>query len=76
MLVSLSMDSPNANILWSSKIGIASTNGAIYKDKHTQVYLAVKHLLNEHEYKFIIVQVELQNGQMKNYFYSFLDDQK
>ena len=51
-------------------------NKAIYSDRPTQIYLATKPLTNKEGSKFIIVQIELKNLQMKNYFYSFLDDKK
>lgn len=73
VVVGLTGGSQNLQMLWGdSKYRATIANGAIYPT--TQIYLATKPILSQSESKFIIMQMELENGQMKNYFYSFLND--
>jgi hypothetical protein len=39
-----------------------------------QIYFAIKPIFKKQESLFMIIQIELQNGHMKNYFYSFIDE--
>jgi len=49
-------------------------NQAIYEKVPASIYLVTKPLMRKEGSKFIVLQIELQNSQMKNYFYSFIDD--
>ena len=77
MIVSLSAGNPHINVLWSKKIdNTFRANLGADNEKNILIYLAIKPLINKGGSKFIVVQVELKGDQMKNYFYTFRDDEK
>ncbi len=72
-LVGLSDRSSNIHMLWhDSKSITRNPNQISYQP--TEIYLLTKPLVNSSGSKFIIIQIELEYDQMRNYFYSFINE--
>jgi hypothetical protein len=74
MVVGITSKDSTLKIIWSkdNQTNIRN-NGEIYEGENTNVYLATNPIIKKDGYKFIIVQIELQNSRMRNYFYSFIE---
>lgn len=76
-LVELLIDNDYLKLLWSSKQNnVDIVNSSSKKENAAQTYIAMPHLFHKSEEKYVIIQIEMKNRIIKNFFYSFSNDQK